>query len=93
MDFLFGQETRKQKASRLEIQRSLIVSNTWKISKYTNQAAMKKKKTFQDVNENEHFYYIPPLHKNANDETEEKENSIFKFSTLNIRRQRILTYE
>ncbi len=30
---------------------------------------------------------------NANDETEEKENSIFKFSTRNIRRQRILTYE
>jgi hypothetical protein len=40
-DFLFGKE--KEKASLLEIQRSLIVSNTWKTSKYTNRAAMKKK--------------------------------------------------
>ncbi len=81
---------KKKKASPLEIQRSLIVSNAWKILKYTNQAAMKKEKPFKTSMKTNIFLHSTAT-ENADDE--KKENSIFKSSTHNIRQQRILTYK
>ncbi len=52
-----------------------------------------EEKTFQDVDETKLFFLHSTITENTNDETEEKENTIFKFSTRNIRRQRILTYK